>query len=512
MTIAQLIRNAMKLEGKELILELYWQLLHRKPADFESENNSLDFPGLINQIVSSEEANALYSRISFNQNDRSTILKILGFLLTLDNHHYVRALYKELLHREPTTDEVSYEVNLINSGPSTKISLLSKIILSSHEFHSLIYTQQLTPIHTLAPVKKMKLNWRSLVNIPIYGYTSASRNLMLSLDRKGVEICYRYAYGPGTSWPLIENSHNMDPRIQVFKSRSYDHSHVEVTFCGGELFYKNTGRYKIGYTMLESDGIPTEWGKLCNQMNEVWVPSQFNYETFRSSGVRIPIYIMPLGTNPTFFNPDIPGKRYSEKFTFLSVFQWSERKNPQILIKAFLEAFQNQHDVVLVLKTNGYITDIDIHQEIRKMGFHNVESKIIIDDRRLPEYLMGCVYRSADCFVFPTGGEGWGMPILEAMACGLPTIATNWSGHTEFFNQETGYPVEIQGFVGNYFGGTKLAKPNIEQLMYLMRYVYENRESAQQRSVRVANNIIQKFTWDHAAQKIYARLKKIEQK
>ena len=39
------------------------------------------------------------------------------------------------------------------------------------------------------------------------------------------------------------------------------------------------------------------------------------------------------------------------------------------------------------------------------------------------------LYRDADSFVLPTRGEGWGLPIVEAMAMGLPTIATNFSGH-----------------------------------------------------------------------------------
>jgi glycosyltransferase involved in cell wall biosynthesis len=45
------------------------------------------------------------------------------------------------------------------------------------------------------------------------------------------------------------------------------------------------------------------------------------------------------------------------------------------------------------------------------------------------------LYRSVDAFVLPSRGEGWGRPYMEAMSMGLPVIATNWSGPTEFVNE-----------------------------------------------------------------------------
>ena len=49
--------------------------------------------------------------------------------------------------------------------------------------------------------------------------------------------------------------------------------------------------------------------------------------------------------------------------------------------------------------------------------------------------------------VLPSRGEGWGRPHVEAMAMGLPVIATNWSGPTEYVNEANGYPLPLIGLI-----------------------------------------------------------------
>lgn len=354
-----------------------------------------------------------------------------------------------------------------------------------------------------------RLFWHSLVSAPT-GYATSSRQLLLSLDRQAVDIRLAYLYGTDFS----ERSSG-DPRIEQMRQRPKDTSLVQVVYNQGDAFHKNSGSYRIGFTMLEVTGIPDDWVRQSNLMDEIWVPSSFNAETFHNSGVVKPIHVIPLGIDPDFFHPGIKAKRFSEKFTFLSVFEWGERKAPELLLKAYCAAFSAQDDVLLVLKVDNRDGDVNVAQQIASLNLPTDGPQIVVlYNQELPGYQLGSLYRSADCFVTATRGEGWGMPILEAMACGLPTIATNWSAQTDFMRDDLCYLVEVERLIPAvakcpYYVGYQWAEARLEHLIHQMRQVYEQRDEAAARGARAAEVVAHEWTWDRAAEKIVARLRAI---
>ncbi|MWC29510.1 glycosyltransferase [Paenibacillus sp. MMS18-CY102] len=356
------------------------------------------------------------------------------------------------------------------------------------------------------------LNWRSVVHLPLYGYTETSKNLMLGLERQHLKVNYEYVYGPGTPMPFEEPETGPDMRVNLFKQRTQSPEAVEVVYGQGDVFYKNKGRYKIGYTMLEVDGLPHDWVAQSNSMNEVWVPSHFNAQTFRNSGVTVPIHVMPLGVDTNYFHPGIRSKRFSDKFTFLSVFEWGERKAPELLLETFSRVFAHRDDVLLVCKIINNDPSFDVPTEIRKLKLGAAAERILVlHNDKIPSAWMGSLYRSADCFVLPTRGEGWGMPIMEAMACGLPVIATNWSAQTEFINESNAYPLRVERLIPAearcvYYHGFNWAQPDAEHLAHLMQHVVANREEAAERGRRAAIDMQSQFTWDHSAARMKGRL------
>ncbi|HEX8769336.1 MAG TPA: glycosyltransferase, partial [Acidimicrobiales bacterium] len=270
------------------------------------------------------------------------------------------------------------------------------------------------------------------------------------------------------------------------------------------------GRARVGWTMLEVTGLPREWVDGCNTMDEIWVPASFNVETFERSGVRAPIRVMPLGVDTDYFHPGIVGYRPSSRFTFLSVFEWGERKAPDLLLRAFASEFKESEDVLLLLSVFNRDPDVDVEAELAKLDLQGAPIVPLINPN-FEASQMGALYRSADCFVLPTRGEGWGMPVLEAMACGLPAIATNWSGPADFLDETVGYPLEVARLVKAearcpYYEGFEWAEPDIEHLRHLMRRVFENPDEARGRGATAASTVRRSLTLAHAADNVKKRL------
>ncbi|HVT59286.1 MAG TPA: glycosyltransferase [Thermoanaerobaculia bacterium] len=358
-----------------------------------------------------------------------------------------------------------------------------------------------------------ELLWQSIMNFPM-GYAMSCRELLRALDQQGVWTVYRYVYGPGTVFPPLEPEQSGDYRLNVLRSRPKSFwPKAAVVYGQGDVFRRNRGRYKIGYTMLEVDGFPAEWVRQANRMDEIWVPSEFNRQGFLRSGLRRPIHVMPLGVDIDHFHPAIKSHpNPAGEFVFLSLFEWGERKEPKLLLRAFNEVFSSEEPVRLLCKVINRDPSVHVKEEIRRLRLSQSGGKIsYLFNLEFPHHQLGSLYRSADCFVAISRGEGWDMPLMEAMACGLPAIATDWGAHTEFVHPGIAYPLRSRRTVPAvarcpYYAGFSWADPDPDQLRHLLRHVYEHRDEARARGMAAAREMAARWTWGQAAQRIAGRL------
>jgi GT2 family glycosyltransferase len=360
---------------------------------------------------------------------------------------------------------------------------------------------------------QVALDWHSIINFPS-GYAGSSRSFIHALDSLGARVAYKYVYGRGTVFPVEEPAHSDSYIVNMVRAREFGKSAVQVVYAQGDVFERNTGKFKVGYTMLEVDGLPPEWVRQANLMDEVWVPSTFNERTFRDSGVKVPICVMPLGVDTAYFSPSIRSVKPEDGFTFLSVFEWGERKAPEVLLRAFSDEFSSDEPVRLICKANNFDPSFTIRQEVAKLSLRQNGGRIVIAENQiLQQYELGVLYRSADCFVLPSRGEGWGMPILEAMACGLPVIATNWSSQADFMTESNSLRLEVETLIPAiakcpYYEGFRWAQPSYEHLRSLMRWVYEHQAEARAIGNRAAQDAARLWSWESAARKMIARIAK----
>jgi len=358
------------------------------------------------------------------------------------------------------------------------------------------------------------LSWQSILNFPT-GYAMSSRELLKGLDAEGVRTAYSYVYGPGSPFPPLEPQDSGDYLLNVIAGRR-DHDGLGVVYAQGDVFERCRGRRRVGYTMLEVDGFPREWVRQANLMDEVWVPSRFNREGLLSCGVRRPVHVLPLGVDVDHFHPGIRSVANPRgDFVFLSNFEWGERKSPELLLTAFNRTFRAKDPVLLLCKVINRDPGIRVRDLVSRLRLSPSGGRIaFLHNRELPYHQLGVLYRSADCYVSAGRGEGWDMPLMEAMACGLPSIATDWGAHTEFVHDGISWPLRVKGTIPAvakcpYYAGFSWAEPDPDHLSHLLRHVFENREEAAAKGRAAAAEMRERWTWRHAARRIVERVESV---
>jgi len=285
--------------------------------------------------------------------------------------------------------------------------------------------------------------------------------------------------------------------------------------------------YSIGRSMFETDSLPSNWVSSANMLDELWVPGEFNRQTFRDAGVRIPLHMIPGGIDSKMYRPGIaplvlPGTRGT---VFLSVFEWRMNKGWDVLLRAWADAFSPDEDVTLVLRTypksqvdglrNAEVIDERINTFLREQCGGRTRAdvaRIIVLGERIAARDLPALYSMAHAFVLPTRGEGWGRPFMESMACGVPVIATNWSAHLAFMNEQNSYLVDTDGLVPAdssdvaYYANQRWANPSVTHLSTQMRRVHADRTEARAIGARARADMVNEWPWSRAAAAISARL------
>jgi hypothetical protein len=338
------------------------------------------------------------------------------------------------------------------------------------------------------------------------GYGQAAYDLIQSLiksEKYNIKISCLNG-NPNANF-LATNS--LDKMLPLVKKKS-TRKHVQVYHCIPSMFARYPRNEKaIGFATFETYEPPKAWIDILNNMDAVICPSQFNYKIFAHAGIKRPLFYVPHCFDDALYNKNVVRLQKFDKFTFLFAGTWKKRKGWPQLIEAFFREFSNKDNVQLLLKTDKVQT---ASQDIEKMRVNMnlgkeyppiLFERRIFDDEHLPSF-----YKSADCLVMPTLGEGFGLPALQCMAVGTPVIVTNFSGCQDYAAEDRCTLIEPSGFVLQstmdnitQFNNKKWPRLTVQSIQDAMRSVFTQYDQAKVKADKAYDYVHANFNFGVAS-------------
>lgn len=288
------------------------------------------------------------------------------------------------------------------------------------------------------------------------GYGTHSRQVFKWLKTQNFNIKTQPVYWGMTPW--LVNPDGLNGLVgEIMSTCSPLNAQPDISFQVQlpNEWDPNLAKYNVGITAaVEATFCNPDWVKNCNSMNKIIVPSTFTKECLQNSGnITTNISVVP----ESFYDCLLDNKNekkldldLSTDFNFLIFGQitgndpFTDRKNTFFTIKWLCEEFSKNKDVGIIIKTNtGRNSSLDrkntlnimkmLLKEVRKGPYPKF---YLLHGNLEPEEIQSVYqHEKVKALVSATRGEGYGLPILESAATGLPVLATNWSGHLDFMNK-----------------------------------------------------------------------------
>lgn len=340
-----------------------------------------------------------------------------------------------------------------------------------------------------------KLNWAGWMNSSS-GYGIVNLEYATAIDKLlngGVSVGWERRVDM-----LFDHYNMLTQEQQDLLNKPYVKEKVGIIKTTPQMFTKCNNEFRIGYTMVENTKVGRGWVDMCNKMDALLVPSAFLVDVFKDSGITRPIKVVKQGINSEKF--PYYSREIKEKFTFGTIGFIDERKNWQDMIQAFCSEFDADEPVELIIKnTNKYFEHFNFTDKRIK----------VVNDYYTFEQIQD-LYKGFDCYLSPSHAEGSGLTPREAMATGLPTILTNWSGQTEIALPTISYPINPVAI--DYPDTRGLEQPgfqariDVSELMYWMRYAYEHREDGIKLGQSASEYIHENYNWTTCAKDLLQKV------
>lgn len=294
----------------------------------------------------------------------------------------------------------------------------------------------------------------------------------------------------------------------------------DVNICFSSMDLQNHFRGTIvQWIVFESTRVPEIVMPTMLAADLVWVPSSWGKNTLIANGLPAEqCELLQEGVDTNVYHPWYPVPE-TMPLKFLTVGKYEQRKSHMETLLAWKQAFGNDSGVELTIKTNHFVNvegkKASLNEFIESLELTNV--KVIWDSQSVDN--MVNLYRRHHVFVLPTKGEGWGLPLIEAAASGMPIVTTMYSAQTQFLYPIKSSVIPVAYDLGDitcaefqHFYPTsdqrygQWAIPRVESIVQALLQARNNYVALKQQAQQNALTIRRDFDWARSADSVVKTL------
>lgn len=336
------------------------------------------------------------------------------------------------------------------------------------------------------------------------GYGVVGSNILQSLNAAGHSVAL-WPIGGKINWPGSPEFKQVAENA-VKKAELYNSSAPSIRIWHQfELDMFPGSGPRIAWPIFELDTFNERELHHLRNVDHIFVCSEWAKKVLKDNEIDVPSTVVPLGIDPSIFYLDDAARKERPYWTkdttiFINIGKWEKRKGHDELIAAFTAAFSPGDNVELwMINSNPFINTGNI---VWKKKYANTPmcGHIKFFPRFEGHHHLRKIFNHVDCGIFPSHAEGWNLEIPELMACGAHIIATNYSGHTEFINEDNASLLDVTGMEpaddGMWFHGQgNWCTYDMTQLVTHMRMLHERKQDKTLGLNTAGIKTAERFTW-----------------
>ena len=351
-----------------------------------------------------------------------------------------------------------------------------------------------------------------------YSLAILNRYSALAFNKKYPNQVSLFATEGGGDYTPDSKFLSQNPEVQKISNLSKKYIDAKVVFrnlypprvtqMSGELNILNS----YGW---EESSFPLEYVNSFNEnLDGITVMSHYVKEVLSQAGVKRPIEVVGLGVEHILeAKPKEVELNTTKGFKFLHISSCFPRKGVDILLQAYIEQFTNLDDVTLIVKTfpNPHNR---IEDEVKRIKQNSNSPEIILINQELSDGEIAWLYKNSNALVAPSRGEGFGLPMAEAMLFRLPVITTAFGGQIDFCKQDNSWLIDYSfAKAKTHFNlfNSYWVEPNIDHLKEILGEItLLSKDKIAEKSQRAYSLISNHFKWEDYRTKTEKFIAKLE--